>query len=61
MKFKIGDHVTHNEKWIESGVEDQPNPEEFFIDGIITELHPDDIVRLSTGELINVYWLRLKE
>ncbi len=59
--FKIGDHVTHNEEYIEAGVEDQPNPEEFFIDGIIKELHKDGIVRLDTGELINEYWLRLKE
>lgn len=60
MKFKIGDHVTHNEKYVESGIEDQPNPEEYFVDGVIAELHPPELVRLDNGELINEYWLKFK-
>ena len=60
MKFKVGDHVTHNEKYIEAGIEDLPIPEDHFIDGIVAYLYPPELVKLDTGELINEYWLRLK-
>ena len=60
MKFKMGDHVTHNDKYIEAGVEDLPNTDEHFIDGVIIELYPPELVKLDGGELINEYWLKLK-